>query len=155
MGLPGPWHERLPQFRVDSPLAIDLQTEYFVPRVHAVPALQAMESLRDRFAPVLWGSAVRSVAADRLWMSESYGTPTIAIHFSWKNDWPALREILPVAEEALSPFDVRPHWGKLFTLSPSQVQAGYPRIEEFKNLLQSYDPDGKFRNGYLDRYIFS
>ena len=51
MGVPGPWHDRLPHFSVDSTPASgdELQTEYFVPRVHAVPALKAVEGLRDRF----------------------------------------------------------------------------------------------------------
>ena len=57
-------------------------------------------------------------------------------------------------EEVLTPFDVRPHWGKLFTMSPAKVQAGFPKMEEFRQLLQTTDPEGKFRNGYLDRYVF-
>ena len=157
MGIPGPWHERLPHFRVDSTPASgdELQTEYFVPRAHAVPALQAVERLRDRFASILWISEVRSVAADRLWMSQSYGAPTIGIHFSWRKDWPAVRQLLPLIEEALAPYDVRPHWGKLFSLSPAQVQASFPRIADFRQLLLSSDPHGKFRNGYLERYVWA
>ena len=138
MGVPGPWHDRLPHFSVDSTPASgdELQTEYFVPRVHAVPALKAVEGLRDRFKSLLWISEVRSVAADRLWLSQSYGTPTIGIHFSWRKNWPALREVLPVVEEALSPYEVRPHWGKLFTLAPAQVQAAYSKLDQFRSLLQ-------------------
>ena len=156
LGLPGPWHERLPHFRVDSTPASgnELQTEYFVPRDHAVSALKAIEELRARFVSLLWISEVRSVAADRLWLSQSYGTPTIGIHFSWKKDWSALRKLLPVIEEVLTPFEVRPHWGKLSTMSPTKVQAGFPKMDEFRELLQSTDPEGKFRNGYLDRYVF-
>ena len=157
MGIPGPWHERLPHFRVDSTPASgnELQTEFFVPRAHAVPALQAMERLRDRLASLLWISEVRSVAADQLWMSQSYGTPTIGIHFSWKKDWPALRQLLPAVEEALAPYEVRPHWGKLSLISAAQVQASNPRMADFRELLLSSDPDGKFRNGYLDRFVWS
>lgn len=156
MGLPGPWHERLPHFLVDSTPASgnELQTEYFVPRVFAVPALQAVERLGDRFGELLWISEVRSVAADRLWLSQSYGTPTIGIHFSWKKEWPAVREVLGAVEEALTPFDVRPHWGKLFTLPTEQVQAAFPRMADFRALLESTDPEGKFRNGYLDRFVW-
>ena len=157
MGIPGPWHERLPHFRVDSTPASgnELQSEYFVPRAHAVPALQALERLRDRFEPILWISEVRSVAGDRLWMSQSYGTPTIGIHFSWKKDWPAVRDLLPVIEEALTPYEVRPHWGKLFSMSAAQVQARFPRMADFRELLLSLDPRGKFRNGYLERYVWA
>ena len=156
LGIPGAWHDRLHHFQIDSTPASgdELQTEYFVPRAHAVPALQAVESLRDRFKSMLWVSEIRSVAADRLWLSQSYGTPTIGIHFSWRKNWPVVREVMPLVEEALSPFEVRPHWGKLFSMSPEQVQAAYPKMEDFKTLQQSTDPDGKFRNGYLDRFVF-
>ena len=156
MGIPGAWHDRLHHFQIDSTPASgdELQTEYFVPRAHAVPALQAVEGLRDRFRSMLWISEIRSVAADRLWLSQSYGTPTIGIHFSWRKNWPAVREVMPLVEEALAPFEVRPHWGKLFSIAPKQVQAAYPKMEEFKALLRSTDPEGKFRNGYLDRYVF-
>ena len=156
MGIPGPWHERLPHFRVDSTPASgdELQTEYFVPREHAVPALQAIEGLKDRFESVLWISEVRSIAADRLWLSQSYETPTVALHFSWRKDWPAVRALLPVIEEALSPFQVRPHWGKLFALSPAHLEAAFSRMADFRSLLQSWDPESKFRNGYIDRHIY-
>jgi len=156
MGVPGPWHDRLHHFQIGSTPASgdELQTEYFVPRAHAVSALQAVEGLRDRFRSILWISEVRSVAADRLWLSQSYGTPTIGIHFSWRKNWAAVREVLPLVEAALAPFEMRPHWGKLFTVPPKQVQAAYPRMEDFKALLRSTDPEGKFRNGYLDRFVF-
>ena len=156
MGIPGAWHDRLHHFQIDSTPASgdELQTEYFVPRAHAVPALQAVEGLRDSFRSMLWISEIRSVAADRLWLSQSYGTPTIGIHFSWRKNWPVVREVMPLVEEALAPFDVRPHWGKLFSMSPEQVQAAYPKMEDFKTLQRSTDPNGKFRNGYLDRFVF-
>jgi xylitol oxidase len=37
----------------------------------------------------------------------------------------------------------------------SQVRAGYPRLGDFQALLRAYDPHGKFRNGFLDRYVFN
>ncbi len=156
LGVRGPWHERLPHFRADSEPAsvVELESEYFVPRSQAVPALKAVEGLRDLLEPVLLISEVRSIAADRLWLSQSYGTPTLGIHFSWKMDWEGVHRVMPEVEEALSPYGVRPHWGKLFTLPAAQVQAAYPKMDDFRELLEAYDPGGKFRNGFLDRYIF-
>ena len=156
MGEPGRWHERLPHFRLDHVPATgdELQTEYFVPRAHAVAALQALEHLGDTLADLLWLSEVRTIAADQLWMSPSYRVPTVGIHFSWRNDWQALQALLPVVEETLAPFEVRPHWGKLLTMEPARIVAHYPRIEEFRALLCDFDPQGKFRNAYLDRYLF-
>lgn len=156
MGIPGPWHERLPHTRVGhTPASGDeLQTEYFVPRSHAVEALQALEQLQEQFAPLLWISEVRSIAADRLWLSPSYGTPAVGIHFSWKRDWPAIAQLLPVIEATLAPFNARPHWGKLCTLAPAIVQARYPRMADFQTLLRTLDPQGTFRNAYLEHYIW-
>ncbi|HEX9331106.1 MAG TPA: D-arabinono-1,4-lactone oxidase, partial [Anaerolineales bacterium] len=64
------------------------------------------------------------------------------------------RKLLPLIEEKLEPFDARPHWGKLFTMDPTRIQLLYKRLPEFRELLQHYDPQGKFRNTFLDKYIF-
>ncbi len=156
MGIPGPWHERLPHFRIDHTPASgeELQTEYFVARQHAVAALRAVERLQTQLEPCLLISEVRTIAADTLWMSPSYQQASIGIHFSWKKDWPTVQKVLPLLEEQLAPFDARPHWGKLFTMSPARVQALYPKLSDFQNLLRTYDPQGKFRNAFLDAYIF-
>lgn len=156
MGLAGPWHERLPHFRVDHTPASgnELQTEYFVPRHHAVEAMRAMFSLRKELAPVLLVSEVRTIAADMLWMSPCYHQACIGIHFSWQKDWPAVQQLLPLVEEQLASFQARPHWGKLFTMTPGQLQPLYERLPDFQALLRHYDPQGKFRNAFLDSYIF-
>lgn len=156
LGIPGPWHERLPHFRMDHTPASgeELQTEYFVPRHHAVAAMRVMARLQPQLEPVLMISEVRTIAADTLWMSPAYGQACVGLHCSWKKDWPAVRKLLPIIEAELAPYQARPHWGKLFTMAPAQVQAGYPRLADFQKLLQTYDPQGKFRNPFLDTYIF-
>jgi len=156
MGVPGPWYERLPHFRMGfTPSAgKELQSEYFVPRPHAVEAILAVERLRDQVTPHLMISEIRTIAADRLWMSPCYQQPCVAIHFTWKQDWPAVSKLLPVIEKELAPFKARPHWGKLFAMSPSQLRASYERLPAFIELSRKYDPQGKFRNEFLDRNIF-
>jgi alditol oxidase len=156
MGVPGPWHERLPHFRMDYTPSSgeELQSEYFVPRENAVAAFRAITRLRKQLQPVLQISEVRTVAADQLWMSPCYQRASVAFHFTWKQNWPGVQKLLGVIEEQLAPFDTRPHWGKLFTMSPQRLQSLYPRLLEFRQLLQSHDPHGKFRNAFLDTYIF-
>jgi xylitol oxidase len=34
------------------------------------------------------------------------------------------------------------------------VQALYERLPDFRLLMWEYDPEGKFRNDFLDMYIF-
>jgi xylitol oxidase len=156
MGIPGAWYERLPHFRIDhTPSSgAELQTEYFVPRRHAVAALHAVDRLRERIAPLIQISEVRTIAADDLWMSPCYKQACVGIHFTWKKDWPAVSQLLPAIEEQLAPFDARPHWGKLFTIPAARVRSLYAKLPEFRELLRSYDPQGKFRNVFLDIYIF-
>jgi xylitol oxidase len=156
MGVAGPWHERLPHFRLEfTPSSgVELQSEYFVPRPRAAEALRAVYELREQIAPLLQITEVRTIAEDALWMSPCYRRASVAIHFTWKQNWGAVRELLPAIEERLSPFDARPHWGKLFTLPPASVRSLYPKLDDFRRLLLSFDPVGKFRNGFLDEYVF-
>ncbi len=156
MGIPGAWHDRLPHFRMEFTPSSgeELQSEYFVPREHALAALRAIDGLREQIAPLLQISEVRTIAADTLWMSPCYQQSSVTIHFTWIKDWDAVKAILPIIEEGLAPFDARPHWGKLFTMSPGYVQARYEKLPDFQGLLRQYDPDGKFRNAFLDKYIF-
>jgi alditol oxidase len=157
LGVPGPWYERLPHFRMGfTPSAgKELQSEYFVPRQHAVEAVLAVERLRDQITPHLMITEIRTIAADDLWMSPCYKQACVTIHFTWKQDWPAVRRLLPVIETELAPFGARPHWGKLFTLVPAQLQARYEKLPEFVALCRKYDPRGKFRNEFLDVNIFA
>jgi len=154
-GAEGPWHERLPHFRADfTPSAGDeLQTEYLLPRDQAVAALAALDDLASRVAPVLLVSELRTVAADDQWLSPCYGRETAGIHFTWRKDPAAVTALLPDIEDRLAPFDPRPHWGKVFTLPPAQIRASYPRLEAFGELMASYDPDGKFRNSFVDAIV--
>jgi xylitol oxidase len=157
LGVPGPWYERLPHFRMGfTPSAgKELQSEYFVPRPHAVDAVLAVERLRDQITPHLMITEIRTIAADDLWMSPCYKQACVTIHFTWKQDWPAVRRLLPVIETELAPFGARPHWGKLFTMAPSQLHAHYEKMPEFVALCKKYDPRGKFRNEFLDKNIFA
>jgi xylitol oxidase len=155
LGQPGPWHERLPHFRLEfTPSAGDeLQSEYFIPRQQAYPAILALNALSHQIAPLLQISEIRTIAADNLWLSPSYQQDSVAFHFTWKPDWPNVQKLLPTIEAALEPFQPRPHWAKLFTLSPSKLQSRCPRLPDFQHLLNQYDPTAKFRNQFLDNYF--
>ena len=156
MGIPGPWYERLPHFRMGFTPSSgkELQSEYFVPYQNAVEAILAVERLRDHISPHLMISELRTIDADNFWISPCYKQPSLAIHFTWKQDWESVRKVLPMIEKELAPFKVRPHWGKLFTIAPAQLQSRYEKMADFRKLLTEYDPQGKFRNAFLDTNIF-
>jgi xylitol oxidase len=156
LGVPGPWHERLPHFRPDfTPSSgVELQTEYLLPRRHAVEALRAVDAIREKVAPVLQISEVRTIAADELWMSGAYGRDSVAVHFTWVKDMPAVLPVVALLEERLAPYEARPHWGKLFTTAPEVLRGLYPRLADFQGLVREYDPRGTFTNAYLERNLF-
>ena len=157
MGVPGPWYERLPHFKMGFTPSSgkELQAEYFVPRHNALDAILAIQRLGRQIGPHLFISEIRTIAEDNLWMSPCYKQPSVTIHFTWKQEWEAVSKLLPVIEKELAPFNPKPHMGKLFTMSPSKLAAHYKKINDFKKMVAQYDPDGKFRNEFLEQNVYS
>lgn len=151
LGVPGPWHTRLPHFRPEfTPSSGDeLQSEYFVARADAVAAFDALDAVRERISPALQIGEIRTVAADDLWLSPAYQRDCVAFHFTWHPDAAAVADAVGAVEQALSAFAARPHWGKVFAMTPEVVGASYPRWEDFRRLLGTFDPEGRFRNAFV------
>ncbi|MFD3275894.1 FAD-binding protein [Aquirufa echingensis] len=157
MGVPGPWYERLPHFKMGFTPSngAELQSEFFVPRKHAYEALLALEKLHPEVSPILFVTEIRSIAADELWLSPAYKQDVIAFHFTWKPETEKVMAVLPKVEAALKPFNYMPHWGKIFTIAPADLQSRYPKFKDFVALAKEMDPAGKWKNGFLERNIYS
>jgi xylitol oxidase len=155
LGVPGVWSERLPHFRMGfrPSTGEEIQSEYLMPRRHAAGAIQAMRGLAGTIRPLLQVCEVRTVAADRLWMSPQYGQDTVGIHFTWKRDQDAVERALVDVEAALAPFEARPHWGKLFLADAAAIAPRYPRLPDFARLVERLDPRGAFRNDWLQSRV--
>ncbi|MFI1504132.1 D-arabinono-1,4-lactone oxidase [Streptomyces sp. NPDC020597] len=151
LGVPGPWHERLPHFRAEFTPSSgnELQSEYLLPRRHAVEALRAIDGIRRTVSPVLQICEVRTVAADEQWLSPSYGRDTVALHFTWIEDTTSVLPVVRAVEAALEPFEPRPHWGKVFETPAAALRGRYPRMDDFKALARELDPAGKFANDFV------
>jgi alditol oxidase len=163
LGVPGAWNERLPHFRLDfTPSNGDeLQSEYLVPRRHALEAVEALRGLGPRITPLLQVGEIRTVAADPqpLWLSPFDG-PTVAFHMTWKPLPDDVARVLPEVESALAPLGARPHWGKLShavtSADPAPLAAvaeRYPRFADFRALAERHDPSGRFRGGFVERLL--
>lgn len=152
---PGPWLDRLPHFRHEFTPSHgeELQSEYILPLEHGPAAIQAVRSLGDKLAPLLFVSEIRTGAADEFWLSPFYRQQSVALHFTWKPLQAEVEAVLPELEELLRPFGARPHWGKLFTPSGHDWEALYPRFGDFRAMAAEHDPEGKFRNGLLDSIL--
>lgn len=156
MGISGAWHERLPHFRMafTPSHGEELQTEYFVAHHNAPEAMARVRAMSEQIRPHLLISEVRTIAADTLWMSPCYGEDCVALHFTWRQHWPEVRALLPQLEAQLMPLRARPHWGKLFSVPREHLRMVYPKLPDFVALAQGYDPNGKFRNAFLDQVVF-
>ncbi len=150
-GVPGPWHERLPHFRAEfTPSSGDeLQSEYLLPRAAAEAALHAVDGIRRTVSAVLQTCEVRTIAADPQWLSPAHGRDSVALHFTWVDDLTAVLPVVRRLEEALEPFDPRPHWGKVYAMSGEALRDRYPRLADFRALARELDPEGKFTNPFV------
>ena len=124
----------------------EIQSEYHVPREHAVDAIRAVRELAPLITPRLQVTELRTVAADRLWMSPQYERDTLGIHFTWKLE--PIDDVLRAVESALAPFDYRAHRGKVF-LHPGD----YPRARTSWGWPRKLDPRGVFRNAWFSRHL--
>jgi xylitol oxidase len=156
MGVPGPWYERLPHFKMGFTPSSgkELQSEYFIPLKHAVEAIEAVSKLGKQIGLHLFITEIRTIAADNLWMSPCHNQTSVTIHFTWKQETEAVMKLLPLIEKELEPFHPRPHWGKIFTIAPKVLESRYEKLADFKKLVAEYDPKGKFRNGFIDHTIY-
>ncbi len=115
--------------------------------------------MHDKISPHLFVTELRTIAADKLWMSMAYerkSLATIPFHVVEAPEWPDVEKlVLPLIEAALKPFAPRPHWGKLFTLDEAQLAPCYTRLEEFRKLMSHYDPKGKLRNRFINTNLYA
>ena len=153
IGTAGPWYQRWPHFRADAEPSRgdEIQSEYFIDRSNAVPALQAIREIAAAFSEhVIW-TELRTAAADDLWLSGAYQRDAFIIHFTWENRPDEVTDALRLIEPALEPFGARPHWGKRHLFDRQRLERVVPRLADARVVFERLDPDGRFVNEHLVR----
>jgi FAD/FMN-containing dehydrogenase len=129
------------------------EMEYALP-ADAAPACfnELRTRLRAAFPKLPWPLEYRFVAGDDGWLSPTQGraTVTISVHQGAERPWQPLFEAV---EPVLLAFGGRPHWGKIHTLDAAALAPLYPKLDAFATLVRARDPDGTFRNAYLERLL--
>lgn len=154
-GSVGAWCDRLPHFLIEGTPSngSEIQSEHYVPFRSGADALRAVAALGDRIRPHLHTAELRTVAADPAWLSPSQGEDSLCIAFTWRKHVEEVAALLPDIEAALAPFGQRPHWGKMSSLSGDEIEALYPALPRFRELVHRSDPEGVFRGPFLERII--
>jgi xylitol oxidase len=150
----GPWHLRLPHFRIDAVPSAgnELQSEFFVDSRDAAAGFAAIEKIAHNFGEKLLVTEVRSMAEDKFWMSQAYGRETVSFHFTWKNDY-EVPYLVSLIEEALAPYNFRVHIGKVFNVESDHFHATYPKFADFVAYVKRVDPNGKFQNQFTKELL--
>jgi len=155
-GVAGVWAERLPHFQMGfEPSAGDeIQSEFFVDRRFAAQSIEAMSSVGADIADAIMVGEIRTVAGDELWMSPHVGRDSLGFHFTWHPGQAVAEQAANAVADALAPFDVRAHWGKVF--DPARIDLNqYEQRAAFLDLVDRMDPAGKFRNDWFDEVVVS
>jgi L-gulonolactone oxidase len=129
------------------------EMEYAIPRRHARDAIDGVRKLIDaNDFKINFPIEVRVVAPDDILLSPAHGRETcyIAVHLYQRMDY---RPYFHAVEEMMMSFDGRPHWGKLHFRDAASLRATYPRWDDFIAVRNELDPEGRFRNAYLDRVL--
>jgi xylitol oxidase len=154
-GTVGPWWDRLPHFTIGSVPSVgsEVQSEHFVPLRNGADALDAVHALAPRIQPHLHVAELRTMAADQLPLGPTQGEDVLCIAFTWRKHVAEVAALLPTIETALAPFGARPHWGKTSSLGRTDLEALYPELGAFRDLVGRVDPGRVFRSGFAERLL--
>ena len=129
------------------------EMEYAIPRRHAADAIpRVLEAAERADPPVGFPIEVRFVAGDDSLLSPAHDRDTcyIAVHQYHGMAW---ESYFRSVETIMDSYGGRPHWGKRHFQTAATLADRYPRFEDFLAARNRLDPEGTFRNQYLDRVL--
>ncbi|GAA1590850.1 D-arabinono-1,4-lactone oxidase [Kribbella hippodromi] len=129
------------------------ESEYAVPREHVVEVIRRLRDWIDTSgARIPFPIEVRVAARDDIWLSTAHGRETayVAIHQYHRLPHDPYFQAF---ERIVADYDGRPHWGKLHTLTASELRTRYPHFDDFVAVRDRLDPQRVFENAYT-RQVF-
>ncbi|KAI8984386.1 L-gulono-gamma-lactone oxidase [Mycotypha africana] len=123
----------------------------------APDALRKLDKfINDNELKVHFPVEIRFVDEDDIWLSPCYGRKTCYIGVimyrpygkpvPYKKYWKGYENIM-------REYNGRPHWAKAHGQSKNDLEASYPKFQDFLRIRQKLDPDGMFLNDYLKRHV--
>lgn len=129
------------------------EMEYEVPAERGVACYrEVLEAVRRHRMTVYFPLEFRRVRGDSLWLSPFFerDSVSISVHQHFQDPFAPLFDLV---EPVFWKYAGRPHWGKLHTLSATQLQPLYPRWRDFRAIREQLDPQGKFLNDHLRQVL--
>lgn len=125
------------------------EMEYTVPAEAGPDCLREILALvRKRKLNSFMPLEYRYIKADDIPLSMFSGRDgcAISVHQSYEMDY---HNFFAAVEPIFWKYEGRPHWGKLHSLNAAQLSKLYPQWQDFTELREALDPDGRFLNGHL------
>lgn len=130
------------------------ETEMAIPLANAGDGLGWIRDwIRDHRARIDFIVEARFVPADPAWMSPAHGRDTcqLGAYAARSPDTDAFFSAFRAAAEQR--WAGRPHWGKELDVTPERVTGWYPKAGEFRELVASLDPEGRYRNRMAEQIL--
>lgn len=127
------------------------EMEYAVPAENGIAAFTEIRTMIDGGDwRISFPIEVRIAGADTVPLSTAYGRDStyIAVHRFVRDPY---KEYFTAVEEILARHGGRPHWGKIHSRSSKYLDSAYPLLGQFRDLVETTDPEGRFGTPYLDR----
>jgi FAD/FMN-containing dehydrogenase len=93
---------------------------------------------------------IRFTRGDPFWLSPAYERDSIWLSMYNMDRADRWDDQLARFEAFAMARGGRPHWGKEASFDPGYVKAAWPRLEEARQRMRAYDPDGKFVNPWAE-----
>jgi L-gulono-1,4-lactone dehydrogenase len=127
------------------------EMEYALPVERAAESFQFMRrTIEDRSLRIDFIAELRFSAADDAWLSPGYERDSCWIGAYVANSGDRRAYLDAIEAQALE-WDGRPHWGKRFAATGSQLRGSYKRWDDFVDLRGQLDPTRTFDNTFLQR----
>jgi L-gulonolactone oxidase len=129
------------------------EMEYAVPRADGLDVLAECRRLLDASdLRISFPVELRVAAADDVPMSTAYARDAFYLAFHTHRAM-AHEDYFALVEPVLRVAGGRPHWGKVHTLTRTDLEPAYERFGDFVALRARLDPQRVFANPYLERVL--
>jgi L-gulonolactone oxidase len=130
-----------------------VEMEYAIPRAElGKTLLRVRDLIEGEGLSVDFPIELRVAAADDIPLSTAQGRETgyLAVHMSAGRPF---ERYFRGVEAIMDDIGGRPHWGKMHYQRAETLAPRYPEWARFQAVRSRLDPDGRFRNAYLDRVL--
>ncbi len=129
------------------------ESEWHVPREQGVACLRAIIKAIEKHNEAFFPIEFRFIKGDGAWLSPFHGRDccSIAVHAAAEEPYQYLIQDCAPIYRAHSG---RPHWGKLHLMGTAELSAMYPKWQDFQQVRQQFDPQGRMLNAHL-RKLFA